>query len=440
MLSCTREAAPKYVVDAPPGKFPLTLGHTGLSVSEYMVKCSQMARQTRVLAEIEADHLIVGSYPQAVQRILGSTTPTAMTDEEASHSLSFVFDAIDEATDTGFVNTFTVDTTSLVDLSTEKTSKEDLAEGFNEISNARALLKEYAREFRFSWTDGTLHTARLSDEDVMRAALQFNRSLDYSFKIYSHIRERMGNKPFGFELTLDELRKPTGKELVYYLQEWRKLGAHVDFIAPNIGFRKRADFNGNLQVLKQQLSFLAAVAHSFGALLSIHSGSGENPYGGKGKGVYQTILEATSGRVKYKISGVYFELFMDLLAKSKTARHKELFERILSDVSSYWEEQINTNTQLADATVQKMFHSFKNARGTHRAESGSRSEFFRHYSFVSLNLRDNGGKRYLKDELVTLYNNDNRLQKLVDREMKALTLRLIDGVKFADNLSQKRAP
>jgi len=434
MLSCTREAAPKYVVDAPPGKFPLTLGHTGVSVSEYMAKSSAKARKLGVLAEIEADHLIVGSYPQAVQRILGSTSQTAMTDEEVTRSLSFVVDAIDEAVKSGFVNAFTVDTTSLVDLTTEKCSKEELAARFNKLPRNSALLEEYAREFRFSWIDGSLHRVRLSDEEVMKAALEFNRSLDYCFRIYSHIRERMRDRPFGFELTLDELQKPTGKELLFYLREWKKLGAHVDFVAPNIGFRKRADFDGNLAGLKQQLSFLAAVALSFGALLSIHSGSGESPYGGKGKGVYQAIFEATGGRVKYKISGIYFELLMDLLAESKITRHKKLFERILDGVSTFWEEQIDKNSQLADATSRRMFLAFKDRRKTFITHSDSRSEFFRHYSFVSLNLRDDSGRRYLRDELVTLYEDDGKLRRLIDKEVKRLTLRLIDGVKFANML------
>jgi hypothetical protein len=438
MLSCTREAGPQYVIEAPPGKYPFTLGHTGVSIREYIVKSAEMARRAGVLAEVEADHLIIGSYPQAVQRILGDTTEVEMTDEEVSESLSFVFDAVDEAASTGFVNAFTVDTTSLHDMRVEKYPKEELARKFNdEVPNSKGIMEEYSREFCFSWIDGSLYNVRLTEEDVMRSTLQFKRSLETSFKIYSRIRSRLGDKPFGFELALDEFPRPTGGELLFYLREWKKLGAHVDFVAPNIGFRKRADFHGDLSALRKHVSFLAAIASGFGALLSIHSGSGETPYTGKGEGVYRTIVDATSGRVKYKISGVYFELLMDLIATSKRASHRKLFERIFHDVSNFVQDQINLNTSLVDATMKNMFFSYRDRRkASHVKPRDSRSDFFRHYSFVALNLRDKAGKRYLKDELIEVYENDSKLRKLVDRQVRKLTLSLIDGMHFANNLSQ----
>jgi hypothetical protein len=433
MLSCTREAAPAYVIAAPPGKYVTTLGHTGVSIREYIVKSAEMARRRRVTVEIEADHLIVGSYVQAVQRLFGSGTEVRMTEKERLSSISFVCNAIDEAISTRLVNAFTVDTTSLFDSRVEKYSKEELARKFiSEIPNPRALLEEYSCEFRFSWLDGSLHTVSFTKEDIMRMALQFKPCLETTWKIYSHVREGMGGRPFGFELTFDELPKRTGKELLYYLREWRKMGAHSDFVAPNIGFRKRADFNGDLGALKRQLSFLAALAYGSGMLLSIHSGSGYSPNSRKGRGVYQTIVEATGGKVKYKISGVYFELLMHILARSKTHKHRRLFEMIFNDVSGFWESEIAQNTSLADNTVRNMLRS----RHERRAKLRDRSDFFRHYSFVALNLRDKSGKRYLKDDLLALYDDDRGLRRLVDKEVEKLTLGLIDGMNFSSNLTR----
>jgi hypothetical protein len=122
MLSCTRESAPRYVINAHPGVYPITLGHTGVSIGEYMTRAAKVARRTRSVIEIEADHLIVGSYIQAVQRILGGSSLAEMTDEQISGSVKFVKDAIDEAVATGFVNTFTVDTTSLIDQNVDRFS------------------------------------------------------------------------------------------------------------------------------------------------------------------------------------------------------------------------------------------------------------------------------------------------------------------------------
>ena len=65
----------------------------------------------------------------------------------------------------------------------------------------------------------------------------------------------------------------------------------------------------------------------------------------------------------------------------------------------------------------------------------NRSEFFRHYSFITLNLRDDSEKRYLKEELIRLYQEDIEFRRLVDQETKELTLRLIDGLGFSNNIS-----
>ena len=275
----------------------------------------------------------------------------------------------------------------------------------------------------------------------MRFTLEYRRSLETCSKIYAHIRDRMDGKPFGFELTLDELPKQSGSDLLYYLLEWRRMGGHADFVTPNIGFRKRADFQGDLLALRRQLSYLAALAHGCGALPSIHSGSGSSPYTGKGRGVFQAVAEATGGAAKYKISGIYYELLIDLLAKSKVSRHRRLVRRILDDVSSFWEDQISRGAALADTTVRNMFQSYKQRLKTKpNALSRSRSEFLRHYSYIALNLRGDNGRRYIKDELLNLYANDDKLRKRVDKEVERMTLRLIDGMRFADNLSHISQP
>ncbi len=433
MLSCTREAAPQYVIDAEPGKYPITLGHTGVSIREYMIKCAEEARKSSTTVQIEADHLIVGPSVQSVQRIIGESKQLGMTENEISKSVSLVKDAIDEATSSSQVNAFTVDTTSLVDLGVEQYSKDEVAAKFSdEFPDSRDLVNEYSREFVFSWIDGRLWKVQLSREEVMRMALEFKRSLEVCYDIYSHVIAKTGGRPFGFELTLDELPKVSGKELLFYLREWRKLGAHVDFVAPNIGFRKRSDYDGDLRAFAQQLSFLAAIANAHGALLSIHSGSGQSPQGGKGKGVYEAILESTGGRVKYKISGIYFELLMELLANSKTARHRRVFETIFDDVTAFLQGQISTDSPLADKTLRDMFSEYSAKTKTR----DSRSQLFRYYSFIALNLRDAAGHRYLKDELVILYEEDAEFKEAVDREVKGLTLRLIDGLNFRDNLAR----
>jgi hypothetical protein len=88
-----------------------------------------------------------------------------------------------------------------------------------------------------------------------------------------------------------------------------------------------------------------------------------------------------------------------------------------------------------------MFQSYKQRLKTKpNALSRSRSEFLRHYSYIALNLRGDNGRRYIKDELLNLYANDDKLRKRVDKEVERMTLRLIDGMRFADNLSHISQP
>jgi len=74
------------------------------------------------------------------------------------------------------------------------------------------------------------------------------------------------------------------------------------------------------------------------------------------------------------------------------------------------------------------------ARGV-RGERDPRSDMFRYYSFIALNLRDSLGRRYLREALVELYDEDEDFRKKYYQEVKALTLRLIDGLHFENNIA-----
>lgn len=128
---------------------------------------------------------------------------------------------------------------------------------------------------------------------------------------------------------------------------------------------------------------------------------------------------------------------MDILAKSRIGRHRRIFENIFDQVCSFWENEIDQHTPLADETVKRMFLSYKERVKAKRSRlHNNRSEFFRNYSFIALNIRDKTGKRHLKSELLDLYMNDRSLRTRVDREVRDLTLRLIDGMHFANNIPQ----
>jgi len=439
MLSYGRETAPQYVIDSKPGVFDITLGHTGVSIREYIMESVAAARRKDAVVEIEADHLIIGSSLQAVQRLYEARGGTSLDEEIIESSMEYNMKAIDEAVETGYVNTFTVDATSLIDYKVMDYPQEKVRELFEEkIKDGKELLKRYAnRSLLFSWTNGKVYKVNFTEPEVMRAALAFDRNLKVTRQLYSYIERRMNGQPFGFEIALDEIPVYTGKELALYLDMWKSMEAHVDFIAPYIGFRKREDYTGSLEELGERLSFLAAIANGYGCMLSIHSGSGLTPYTGKGEGVYDRILKSTGGRVKYKISGIYFELLLELLANSKESGRRRVFEKIFDDVKYYIEEQIRQNTSFASEGLKEKYRAYlEDLKAGRCRERDSRADFFRHYSFIALNLRDESGKRYLKEMLENVYEKDKEFKEAVDREVKALTLRLIDGLNFSNNMQE----
>ncbi|RLE96617.1 MAG: hypothetical protein DRJ96_06095, partial [Thermoprotei archaeon] len=72
MLSYGRETAPEWVIDAPPGEYEITMGHTGTSIRRYLTLGAEAARRKGVIVEMEADHLtITTSSARAVKRISG---------------------------------------------------------------------------------------------------------------------------------------------------------------------------------------------------------------------------------------------------------------------------------------------------------------------------------------------------------------------------------
>ncbi len=437
MLSYGRETAPQYVIESKPGTYDITLGHTGVSIKEYIMESVYAARKKNVVVEIEADHLIIGSSLQAVQRLYEARESLSLDNEIIESSMEYNRSAIDEAIATGYVNTFTIDATSLIDYKVMEYPKEKVYELFEEgIKEGKELLKKYAnKNLLFSWINSKLYKVHFTDVEVMKIALAFDKNLKATKQLYSYIEKKMDGKPFGFEIALDEIPVYTGKELALYLDMWKSMEAHVDFIAPYIGFRKREDYTGSLEELENRLSFLSAIAYGYGCMLSIHSGSGLTPYTGKGEGVYDCILRATGGRVKYKISGIYVELLLELLASSKETGYRNIFEKIFDDVKTYIEEQIKQGTPFASKGLKEKYTMYlENLRKGLCKERDSRADFFRHYSFIALNLRDPSGKRYLKETLENLYQNDKEFKTLVDQEVKALTLRLIDGLNYSNNI------
>ncbi|MHA1310199.1 MAG: tagaturonate epimerase family protein [Candidatus Helarchaeota archaeon] len=437
MLSFGRETAPEGVINAPPGKYEITRGHTGTSIKKYQTLAALKSEEKNVIVEIEADHLIIiGSSNKAVQRIAGVHLNQEISEEELNKSIEYNMMCIDEAIETGYVNVYTVDSSDLFNLQVESMSEKELSEQFETKCSNKMIIDDYVnKEFFFKSISGDELYLIYNENDVMKLELKFRKSLQVNKIIFDYIKKHM-KRPFGFEISLDETIELTQEnELHFYLEEWKKLGGEVGFIAPNIGFKKRQDYMGNISDLRRRVEWLSTIAKKYNTILSIHSGSGTTPYSGKGPHTYDVLLKGTDNSLKYKISGVYYELLLELLEKQpEKSRAKNLFNQIFNEVLKFLDDQIDQNTNFATDLLKTQIDNYYKDRNKTGEHYQVRADFFRFNSYLALNFRNKKGERYIRDALINLYLTDQKFKNLIDYEVEQLTTRLIVGLNFSNNI------
>lgn len=437
MLSYGRETAPQYVIDSPAGTYEITMGHTGTSIREYLTLGAEMAAKENVVVEMEADHLTVTlSSAVAVKRISGIKEKIELTEEDIERSIQYIASEVEEAVSTGYVNFFTLDTCELIDYRADRLTGSELEKMFYGMYGkpaGDALISRYVnRRFKFIGASGKSFSVPISRQRAMQLALKYGRSLEAAQRLYSMLRRKVPWE-FGIEIAFDETREITRiDELLFYLRELWELGIPVDYIAPNVGFEKKQDFKGDIRELERNVEAMSAVAEAFGALLCFHSGSGSTPYSGKGPGVYEALKKATSGNLKYKISGIYYELLMELLASYPAGSpQRSLYENIYEAVIEYLEREIERGGPLSSSLLRSQLKEYREL--PREKAYDPRNSVFRYYSFLALNMRSPEGNRIFRDGIIGLYLDDKAFGSLVDREVEALTLRLIDGLGFTNN-------
>ncbi|RLE54745.1 MAG: hypothetical protein DRJ40_10105 [Thermoprotei archaeon] len=437
MLSYHRETGPEDVI-ASLNPRDFLKGHTGTSIKEYISKARKLSDLYSVVVEIEADHVSLMASPErAIKRISGAAFEYGLTDEEIRESLNYIEKEMKEAKEVGGVEFVTVDTCELVDLGVDKLSESEvLARYESEVPEdvRRSLEKKYiGKVFTFLGPEYCIEV-KFSRIDVARLALKYLKSIEYVEKVYSLVETYLG--PVGLEVALDELPELTPvKDLVFYLNELRDRGLNINFIAPNVGFRKREDYAGELGELRERLEVLSTVAKSFGTLLSIHSGSGAHPYSDKGIGVWETVRDATSGLVKYKVSGIFIQLLLEVMARfPRGSRPRTLYEEIFSTVHDYLIKEVEKRGYLYSPELEQMLRRYEDeVRKGLREEMDPRADFFRHYFFLFQTVRDSRGFRYLREKVLELYREDEELRKAYERELAHLLTRFLTKLGYVNN-------
>ncbi len=115
------------------------------------------------------------------------------------------------------------------------------------------------------------------EETLLRAAAKYGRALAHTAAMYRHLSDRMGSRPFDFEISVDETENPTSvAEHVFAAMELQRLGVRWVGLAPRfVGrFEKGVDYLGDLAEFERTFAQHVAVARHFGPYkISIHSGS-----------------------------------------------------------------------------------------------------------------------------------------------------------------------
>jgi len=174
-----------------------------------------------------------------------------------------------------------------------------------------------------------------SNEEILRAWVKYGASLVHTAKIYNHIAETMGERPFEVEVSVDETASVTTPfEHWMVASELRRLGVEWVGLAPRfIGdFEKGIDYRGDLEVFRAEYLKHLAIAESLGPYkISIHSGSDKF-------GVYRVIGEIGKGGVHVKTAGTSYLEALRTLA----ACEPELFREILDFSRSLYEHERRT--------------------------------------------------------------------------------------------------
>jgi hypothetical protein len=437
MLSFNRETAPKNYIDSTDPRY-FYLGHTGTSISSFITQARDCSRVFSVPLEVEADHVsVMGSVERALKKIAGIKVDELLSEAEVAESMNYIEAELREAREAGGVDFATIDTCDLIDFRVDGMPGYEVEARYEELLDSehrRRLEEKYVGRHCFLGMDRQV-CLKYTGMDVARLAVKFARSISYAVKIYRLLLSE-NPRDFGVEVAFDETPiESDPREVYFYLSELISRGVRVDFIAPNIGFKKREDYTGSLQELYEKVATLHSIASGLNAYLSIHSGSGSHPHSDKGFGVWSTIARATGGKVKYKMSGVYVQLLLEVMAAFPAGtKTRRLYEEIYDTVVEHLEKTVETKGALYSKELEMMLEKYGSARDRY----DPRLDVFRHYFYIFQAVRDDKGSRWLREKLVEHYFECEDLRKRYSSEMQRLLERLAYSFNYAGSALRYR--
>ncbi len=202
-----------------------------------------------------------------------------------------------------------------------------------------------------------------SEEELLRAAVKYDRAVAHTARMYRHLAEQMGNRAFELEMSVDETETPTTIPEHYFVaSELKRLGVRWVSLAPRyIGrFEKGVDYIGDLDAFEADFARHVAIARALGPYkLSLHSGSDKFS-------IYPIAARVAGDLVHLKTAGTSYLEALRAIAGVKPDLFREIlafaFERYGEDRASYHVSadpaKIPTPAQLADAELAPVLDDF----------------------------------------------------------------------------------
>jgi hypothetical protein len=210
-----------------------------------------------------------------------------------------------------------------------------------------SLLRELADQLPVETRPGAsgllgqyFHIEQLSlhfdEASLLKAAVKYGRAAAHVAGMYRHLARAAGERPFEFEISVDETEQPTSHaEHVYIASQLKRLGVQWVSLAPRyIGrFEKGVDFIGDVAAFEADLAGHAAIARHFGPYkLSLHSGSDKFS-------IYPAAMRQTRGLVHLKTAGTSYLEALRTIAAIDIDLFREIYcfarQRYETDKRSY---------------------------------------------------------------------------------------------------------
>jgi len=287
---------------------------------------------------------------------------------------------------------FTVDPGDHVDQSADTSGLSELREKAAELPWQRLATSQAdllgALVNQAFTLEGTV--LKFDEETVLRAVVKYGRAVAHALDMYSRLVELHGERPFDFEVSVDETATPTSAEEHFYIaHELKRLGVHWVSLAPRfVGrFEKGVDYIGDIAELDHSMAQHAAIMRYFGSYkLSLHSGSDKFS-------VYPIAARHTRGLVHLKTAGTSYLEALRVVAVADAQLFRKIYEfaraHYETDKVSYHvsADVAKTPAHPADAELPELLNQF-DAREVLHVTFGSVLDAFRPQLYAVLRAHE----------------------------------------------------